>query len=112
MSATDLGNAIDKRVVLTGAGFSRNWGGYLASEMWGAILGHPAVEANGRLRQALLDQTDFEAALFEVRTRRDHFKQQDRIAQVFERGRHRGHGADSGDVDRLRDIFLTRGDPS
>lgn len=53
MSAPQVPDTFDKRVVLTGAGFSRNWGGYLATEMWGVIMGHPAVESRDRLRSLL-----------------------------------------------------------
>jgi hypothetical protein len=52
-----------KHVLLTGAGWSRNWGAQLASEVWSALLGHPAVGANPRVRDLLLDETAFEVAL-------------------------------------------------
>jgi len=38
-----------KRVLLTAAGFSRNWGGLLASEVTGKILAHPAIQARPSL---------------------------------------------------------------
>jgi hypothetical protein len=56
----------DRRAVLCGAGMSRNWGGYLAGEMWTAILGQPAIEANEFLRALLLRETNFESALEKV----------------------------------------------
>lgn len=55
-----------KRVLLTGAGWSRNWGAPLASEVWQQLLGHAQVRANDPLRQLLLDEPRFEAALARV----------------------------------------------
>jgi hypothetical protein len=43
-----------KRILLTGAGFSKNWGGYLAREVWERLLGHHAVRSDPVLRNALL----------------------------------------------------------
>lgn len=58
---------VAKHAVLAGAGLSKNWGGYLASEMWSAILSHRDVETDSALHQALLRQTDFETVIAEVR---------------------------------------------
>jgi hypothetical protein len=52
-----------KRVLLTGAGWSRNWDGLLASEIWNSLIGHGAVLSNARLRDLLLAEPSFEAAL-------------------------------------------------
>ena len=57
---------VEKHVVLVGAGLSRNWGGYLASEMWSAILSQHWIENHGRVRSLLLRETDFEVALAAV----------------------------------------------
>lgn len=51
------------RVLLTGAGWSRNWGGQLANEVWSSLVGHPRIRANTGLRDLLLDETTFEVAL-------------------------------------------------
>jgi hypothetical protein len=63
----DLG-WLDRRVLLSGAGLSRNWGGYLASEMWGAILSDPRVQNEPRLRELLLKEMNFETALAVVQS--------------------------------------------
>ncbi len=52
-----------KRVLLTGAGWSRNWGGQLASEVWSSLIGHLRVRTNPRLRELLLEESSFEVAL-------------------------------------------------
>lgn len=52
-----------KRVLLTGAGWSRNWGGRIASEIWDVVMGHSLVTNNQRLRSLLLNEPSFENAL-------------------------------------------------
>jgi uncharacterized protein len=63
----DIGS-FSKRVLLTGAGFSRNWGGYTAAEMWSRILGDADVQENEELRGLLIEDTSFETALAKART--------------------------------------------
>lgn len=58
--------------LLIGAGFSRNWGGWLASEVFEYLLGCPEVIANKQVQQLLWQHKDkggFEAALAEVQLR-------------------------------------------
>jgi hypothetical protein len=59
---TNLGN-FGRHILLTGAGWSRNWGGRLASEVWQSLMDHPLVQGNARLRELLLAEPFFEAAL-------------------------------------------------
>jgi len=51
------------RVLLTGAGWSRNWGGQLANEVWSSLIGHQRIRSNGRLRDLLLKEAAFEQAM-------------------------------------------------
>src|SRR5438477_8433084 len=54
-------------ILLTGAGFTKNFGGFLAEEMWAQILNHPRiVKASAKLRQLLITGFDFEAAYSDV----------------------------------------------
>jgi hypothetical protein len=57
-----------KRILLTGAGFTRNWGGWLADEVFEYLLGDPALDRE--MRRLLWDTKDrgggFEAALATV----------------------------------------------
>jgi hypothetical protein len=58
-----------KRHLLIGAGFSHNWGGWLATEAFEFLLGDPAVMANDELRAALWrsqSRVGFELALDEL----------------------------------------------
>jgi uncharacterized protein len=52
-----------KRVLLTGAGWSRNWGAPLAGEVWQQLFGHAEVRAREPLLRMLRNEPRFEAAL-------------------------------------------------
>jgi hypothetical protein len=56
----------NKRVLLTAAGFSRNYGGGLAREMWEDIFSHPEVQRRPQLRTLLIRTPQFEDALAEA----------------------------------------------
>ncbi len=58
-----MSGKFSKRVLLTGAGWSRNWGGQLASEVWSSLVGHLRVRTHVRLYKLLLDEPSFEVAL-------------------------------------------------
>ena len=79
----------NKRVLLTGAGFSRNWGGRLAREMWEEIFSHPAVQLRPALRMLLVRTPLFEDALTEIRGPKYHDEDQaamsSAIREAFER---------------------------
>lgn len=62
----DLG-AFGNCALLTGAGLSKNWGGYLAGELWGCLLSHPKIASAADLRTIMLRRTNFEAALQDIR---------------------------------------------
>ena len=47
-------------VLLTGAGFTKTFGGYLASEMWAAIFNQPEVQESQTLLQGMRDEIDYE----------------------------------------------------
>ena len=50
-----------KNVLLTGAGFTRDFGGYLASEMWAAIFRRPEIRNHPKLRKCMLEELNYEA---------------------------------------------------
>lgn len=58
-----IDGSFSKRVLLVGAGFSRNWGGLLAAEVAGRIMAHPAVKARPLLTPLILHEPSFEDAL-------------------------------------------------
>lgn len=52
-----------KSILLIGAGFSKNWGGRLASEVWADVFTNGAVQARERVRKALLNERSFEVVM-------------------------------------------------
>jgi hypothetical protein len=52
------------KFLLTGAGFTKNFGGFLASEMWSRIFSHAKVQAIPHLRSALLADMDYESVYY------------------------------------------------
>jgi hypothetical protein len=53
-------------ILLTGAGFTHNFDGFLAREMWSKIFNNPLVQSQAELRQLLLKDFNFESAYFSV----------------------------------------------
>ncbi|PIR48046.1 hypothetical protein COV06_01450 [Candidatus Uhrbacteria bacterium CG10_big_fil_rev_8_21_14_0_10_50_16] len=53
-------------ILLTGAGFTKNFGGFLASEMWSQIYNHPDVQSSEKLRSLLCDDFDYESVYSRV----------------------------------------------
>ena len=58
----EVGN-FSKRTLLTGAGWSHNWGARLAADVWQLVMDHSEVAGNERLRALLLEEGSFEGAL-------------------------------------------------
>jgi hypothetical protein len=80
-----LGN-FPPRALLTGAGFSANWGGYLAKDVWGRLLGKMRDDPN--LIAVLQEHVgDFERALDAARgddfSREDLAKLEQAVVEVF-----------------------------
>ena len=48
-------------MLLTGAGFTKNFGGFLANEMWAYIFNNPLIQSSVILREKLVDDQDFES---------------------------------------------------
>jgi hypothetical protein len=57
---------MNHRFLLTGAGFSKNFGGMLASEMWTLINNDAGVRRHPTLRDRLLADQDFESVYYNV----------------------------------------------
>jgi hypothetical protein len=55
-----------RTVLLTGAGFTHSFGGYLASEMWAAILNQLEIRENEKLRRHMLEELNYETLYDEV----------------------------------------------
>jgi len=66
-------------ILLTGAGFTHNFGGFLATEMWSKIFNHPEVQGNEKLKNILQTDFDFESVYSKVLTKKS-FNNEDRIS--------------------------------
>lgn len=55
-----------KIIILTGAGFSKNFGGFLGSEMWGQIFNNKRIQDDSDLRSVLQDDYDYESVYSKV----------------------------------------------
>src|SRR4051812_33318182 len=69
------------RIALLGAGFTRNWGAWLASELVGELCGR--VDDDAELLQRLKETRNFEKVLGEIRQEANRGpKQQDRFDRL------------------------------
>jgi hypothetical protein len=53
-------------ILLTGAGFTHNFGGFLGKEMWVRIFNNPLIQKEEAVKQLLLKDFDFESAYAKV----------------------------------------------
>jgi hypothetical protein len=73
-----------KFVLLTGAGFSHNFGAPLASELWASIMNHGAVQNARRLRDVVLSDFDFESVYHRIMTGDYSLKEKSAMARSME----------------------------
>ena len=74
-----------KHILLIGAGFSRNWGGWLASEVNDFLFGLPEMQSDAQVRSSLvrsLSAGGFEAALSELQNAYKLNPTQDNLASM------------------------------
>ncbi len=72
-------------ILLTGAGFTKNFGGFLGSEMWAQIFNDIEIQNNNNLRGLLQEDYDFESVYSTVMTGK--FSEEDKnvMKRVVER---------------------------
>jgi SIR2-like domain len=71
-------------ILLTGAGFTKTYGGYLASEMWAAILNQVEVQKDSKLRAEMLNNLDFESFYYKVQSSTDYTdEQRERLTEAI-----------------------------
>ncbi len=61
-----LNYKIYKNILLTGAGFTKNFGGFLAKEMWQQILNHKSVQNQERIVKILENDFNYESVYYKV----------------------------------------------
>ncbi len=52
---------INRQILLTGAGFTKNFGGFLASEMWAQIFNSYHIKPHKKLGEILRRDFDYES---------------------------------------------------
>lgn len=55
-----------ENILLLGAGFTKNFGGLLANEMWAHIFNHEKVQAQPRIKELMLNDFDYESIYYSV----------------------------------------------
>ena len=55
-----------QQVLLTRAGFSKDFGGYLATELWSVIFSQPENENHSELRKHILSQLNYKLTYSEI----------------------------------------------
>lgn len=55
-----------KNILLTGAGFTKNFGGYLANEMWSEIFNNKKIQAKPRIKELMGDDFDYESIYYSI----------------------------------------------
>ena len=55
-----------EHVLLLGAGFTKNFGGLLAEEMWARIFRHEEIQAQLRIKKLMLNNFDYEEVYYLV----------------------------------------------
>ncbi len=69
----------DRRLILTGAGFSQPWGGYLTDELWSVIVSDSRIRGRPKVDRLLHRTFNFEEALGQVEvTKRASYSNDDR----------------------------------
>lgn len=66
MSSENTGFMFAENILLLGAGFTKNFGGLLASEMWAEIFNNEVIQAKPRIKKLMLNNFDYESIYYSV----------------------------------------------
>ncbi|AKB53936.1 MULTISPECIES: SIR2 family protein [Methanosarcina] len=66
MSNKNTGSMYAENILLLGAGFTKNFGGLLASEMWAEIFNNEKIQAQPRIKKLMLNNFDYESVYYSV----------------------------------------------
>lgn len=61
-----MATTISEYILLTGAGFTHNFGGFLADEMWAEIFNHPKIQQFELIKELMLDNFNYESIYHEI----------------------------------------------
>ena len=74
-----------EHVLLTGAGFTRNFGGFLAKDMWARIFNSPDVQSRPSLVRLLKSDFDYESVYRKVIYGKDQEVLENAVIRAYER---------------------------
>lgn len=57
---------INSHILLTGAGYTSNFGGFLANDMWALIFNHPVLNKHSRIKELARNNFSYESIYHEV----------------------------------------------
>lgn len=72
-----------KSILFTGAGFSKNFGGLLAREMWSKIFAHSQLKSLPKIRKLLQENFDFEEVYSLVINKPEYSEEKDLFQKVI-----------------------------
>lgn len=55
-----------ENILLLGAGFTKNFGGLLADEMWAEIFNHEKIQAQSRIKKLMLNDFNYESVYYSI----------------------------------------------
>jgi hypothetical protein len=61
MKDNNLNFQSSEHILLTGAGFTKNFGAPLAIEMWATIFNHKIIQAQPRIKELMMNDFDYES---------------------------------------------------
>lgn len=93
-----------KTFLLTGAGFTKPFGGFLADEMWAVILNQPEIRQYRELRELMLEKLGYETLYYEVLASNDYTRDaKNAFTTAIQNAYHRMHESICG-KNELRDL--------
>lgn len=66
MSNEKIESTFAEDILLLGAGFTKNFGGLLASEMWAEIFNHEKIQSQPKIKKLMLNDFDYECVYYSV----------------------------------------------
>lgn len=66
MKENNMNIQSSKHILLTGAGFTKNYGAPLASEMWAKIFNHKKIQAQPRIKELMQNCFDYESIYYYI----------------------------------------------
>lgn len=73
---------INEQILLTGAGFTYDFGGFLAKDMWGMIFNDPHISGFSRLKELMRDDFDYESIYYKVTSGNEYTPKEKEVIRI------------------------------